>query len=205
MKISAIWALLKKRKTILIQKGIDTLWVGDGVAAYPIYTIPTLDKNIMQTLLDVGDDAWSSFTVSKQDFVSFDTGDNVIGERALRATGLLINWRGVALMPLTDGNELYYIQTRYLKPFNDFEPLFCFRRTDSLGGGYIAVKEGMLLRGVMMPYEFIRADEVEYLEALHDTYRLTKYMIDEHEKAEQAISELAQLGFDDEEDTDDDG
>lgn len=203
MKISAIWALLKKRKTILIQKGIDTLWVGDGVAAYPIYTIPTLDKNIMQTLLDVGDDAWSSFTVSEQDFVSFDTEDNVIGERELRATGLLINWRGVTLMPLTDGNELYYIQTRYLKPFNDFEPLFCFRRTGSLGGGYIAVKEDMLLRGVMMPYEFIRADEVEYLEALHDTYRLTKYMIDEHEKAEQAISELAQLGFDDEEEDDD--
>jgi len=204
MKISAIWALLKKRKTILIQKGIDTLWVGDGVAAYPIYTIPTLDKNIMQTLLDVGDDAWSSFTVSEQDFVSFDTKDNVLGERELRATGLMINWRGVALMPLTDGNELYYIQTRYLKPFNDFEPLFCFRRTGSLGGGYIAVKEGMLLRGVMMPYEFIRADEVKYLEALHDTYWLTKYMIDEHNKVAEVADELRNLSFeDDEEDTDD--
>lgn len=203
MKISAIWALLKKRKTILIQKGIDTLWVGDGVAAYPIYTIPTLDKNIMQTLLDVGDDAWSSFTVSEQDFVSFDTEDNVIGERELRVTGLLINWRGVTLMPLTDGNELYYIQTRYLKPFNDFEPLFCFRRTGSLGGGYIAVKEGMLLRGVMMPYELISADEENYLEALRETYDRTKYMMQEHEKVKQEIAELAQLSIDDEEDTDD--
>lgn len=199
MKISAIWALLKKRKTILIQKGIDTLWVGDGVAAYPIYTIPTLDKNIMQTLLDVGDDAWSSFTVSEQDFVSFDTKDNVLGERELRATGLMINWRGVALMPLTDGNELYYIQTRYLKPFNDFEPLFCFRRTGSLGGGYIAVKEGMLIRGVILPYELISADEENYLEALRETYDRTKYMMQEHEKVKQEIAELAQLSIDGEE------
>lgn len=205
MKISAIWALLKKRKTILIQRGKDTLWVGDGTAAYPIYTIPTLNKSIMQTLLDVGDDAWSSFTVSEQDSVSFDTEDNAIGERELRATGALINWRGVSLMPLTDGNELYYIQTRYLKPFNDFEPLFCLRRTSSLGSEYIAVKEGMLIRGVIMPYEFITADKENYLEALRETYDRTKYMMQEHEKVEKEIAELARLSLDDEEDGEDDG
>jgi hypothetical protein len=203
MKISAIWALLKKRKTILIQREADTIWVGDGVAAYPIYTIPTLNKSIMQTLLDVGDDAWSSFTVSEQDSVSFNTEDNEVGERELRVIGLLLSWRGVSLIPLTDGNELYYIRAQYLNPFNDFAPLFYFRRTGSLGGGYIVAKEGMLIRGVIMPYEFLTADEENYLEALHTTYERTKYMMQEHEKVEQAIAELAQLSLDDEEEEDD--
>ncbi|MBR3421530.1 MAG: hypothetical protein IKG98_05650 [Ruminococcus sp.] len=202
MKLSAIWALLKKRKTAVIQKSADTQWVGDGYAAYPIYVLPDLDNKTMQILLDVKDEAWESFNVRLSYAPPFCEEDFEIGEKEMRELDVTINYHGSELIPLTVGDEIYFIQAQYLKPFNDFEPLFFLRRNRA--SQLIAVKEGMLLRGVLAPYHFDGVGEELFVNALRDISVRAEHMYDEHNKVAEVADELRNLSFeDDEEDTDD--
>lgn len=201
MKLSAIWALLKKRKTAVIQKSIDTQWVGDGYATYPIYALPDLNKNTMQILLDVKDEAWESFNVRVENSVPFSEEDFAFGEKEMRELDVTINYHGSELIPLAVENEIYFVQAKYLKPFNDFEPLFFLRRNRA--SQLIAVKEGMLLRGVLAPYYFDAAGEELFVNVLRNISTRAEHMYEERNKLTEAVDELRNLNFDDEEDGED--
>lgn len=201
MKISAIWALLKKRKTAVIQKSADTQWVGDGYAAYPIYALPDLNNNTMQLLLDVKDEAWESFSVHVKKGTPFSEEDSEFGEKEMRELDITINYHGSELIPLAVGEEIYFVQSQYLKPFNDFEPLFFLR--GNRASQLIAVKEGMLLRGVIAPYYFDAAGEELFVNALRNITRRAAHMYVEHNSIAEAVDELRNLRFDDEEEADD--
>ena len=199
MKLSAIWSLLKQRKRVVVHKGEDAQWVGDGYASYPIYSLPELNEENIRILLDVKEDAWDKFTCGFYPDVPFAEFDNGLCDRELQPLGISIFFRGKALLPLTDGHTLYYIEEKYLKPFNDFGPLFSYRPHGGFDEGIILLKEGMLLRGVAAPYYPNELEGQELMEALRKVYFQTDTMLKEHIKPEQVGNADDQLSFEEDE------
>lgn len=196
MKLNAIWSLLKQRKRVSIQKGVDAQWIGDGFAAYPIYLFPTLNEAGIRTLLDVSEESWDKFTCEIREGLSFCEDDFRIGDKEMQELGITISFRGKELIPITDGLEIYYIPAKYLKPFKDFEPMFYLRKQEDFGDGLIVVREGMLIRGVIIPYEFPNTEAQELSAALQKTYVMTETMITEREIAEQADTAIGDFACD---------
>lgn len=196
MKLNAIWSLLKQRKRVSIQKSTDAQWIGDGFAAYPIYLFPTLNETGIRTLLDVSEESWDKFTYEIREGLSFYEDDFRIGDKEMQELGITISYRGKELIPITDGLEIYYIPAKYLKPFNGFEPMFYLRKQEGFGDGLIVVREGMLIRGVIIPYEFPNTEAQELSAALQKIYMMTEYMISKREKVEQGDTALRDFGVD---------
>lgn len=148
MKLSKIWALLKQRKKVIVMQGSDCQWIGDGYAAYPIYgNFPEITESTAQMLLDVGDKAWNNFSYEVKSIQPFDESDVVKGEIMLEPVQMSLIFMCEELIPLTAGDYIFYIPERHVKPFADCSCTFYYRPKDKL----IAVKEGMLLRGVINP------------------------------------------------------
>lgn len=198
MKLSAIWSLLKQRKRVVVHKGEDAQWVGDGYVSYPIYSLPELNEESIRILLDVKEDAWDKFTCGFYPGVPFMEEDNALCDRELQELGISISFRGKMLIPLTDGLTIYYVEGKYLKPFNDFAPIFCYRPREGFGEGLILLKEGMLLRGVVAPYYPSELEGQELLEALSKVYFRTDVMLKGHIRPEQAENTNDQLSFNEE-------
>ena len=191
MKLNSILSLLKQRKRVVIHNGDNAQWIGDGFASYPIYSLPYLSEESMQMLLGIDFEAWSKYTYDYIDRVPFSEEDFTADEITLSELEVEISYRGCDMILLSDGARVYYIEKKYLKPFNDFEPVFFYRSEKKM----IAVKEGMLLRGVIMPHYFADVSKKELLDELRKAYLMTDGMLKELAVMEQAEKIAEDLGF----------
>ena len=175
----------------MIHNGDNAQWIGDGFASYPIYSLPYLSEESMQMLLSVDFDAWSKYTYDYISKVPFSEEDFTSDEISLSELEVEISYRGCDMILLSDGARVYYIEKKYLKPFNDFEPVFLYRSEKKM----IAVKEGMLLRGMIMPHYFADVSKKELLDELRKAYLMTDGMLKELAVMEQAEKIAEDLGF----------
>lgn len=137
---------------------VETQWLGDGSAAYPLHGLPYLSEQELYRMFDVPE--------KKQDKVYFDHGalpealcvdDFCAGEQLAEDMDVTISYGGTVLLPLSYPGGLLYIQSRYLGPLEDQADLLqlYIRRTES-GARYVAAKTGMLLVGIVFPYVHLR-------------------------------------------------
>lgn len=170
MKLNRLWSLLKQRKAITIMQGEAAQWIGDGFACYPVYNLPQLTERVMQTLLDINDDTWDKFAFYGEDTVSFAEVDFDEKQIDLSPLTIELHYHGMNLMPLIGGGRIFFIHTKYLKPFDDMLLLsYAYRKE---GGGIIAVNEGLLLSAVIAPVN-MSGDKV-FEETLYKLYDLAK-------------------------------
>lgn len=175
MKLNKLFALMKQRKRIVVAQGKTAQWVGDGYSLYPIYNLPKLTERTMQTLLDVSDDAWDKFTFEEHQVLYVSEEDFDEGQTDLTPLKITIHWKGGDFIPLVGDGRIYYIPLKYLKPFADDGLLsYSFRNKARAGNGVIAVNEGLLLSGIIVP-EVI--DDPLYTETLYRIYDLTKRQV----------------------------
>lgn len=157
MKLNAIGSILKAQKSIYICEGAACQWLGDGVALYAVYNLPRLTRENVFTLFDIAEDNRGKFYFHERElptiynFNDDDSTEELIGERSL----FTIVFNGRNLMPLKTSQGMLYIDKKYLKPFADLPDGFelCTRTTES-GEVYIAVKAGLFILGIIMPYYF---------------------------------------------------
>ena len=170
MKLNRLWSLLKQRKAITIMQGETAQWIGDGFACYPVYNLPRLTERVMQTLLDINDDTWDKFAFYEDNTVSFEEVDFDEEQIDLSPLAVELHYHGMDLMPLVGGGKILFIQTKYLKPFENTLLLsYAYRKKD---GGVIAINEGLLLSAVIAPVDMSRDKAFE--ETLYKLYDLTK-------------------------------
>ena len=90
--------------------------------------------------------------------------DTVDAENALEFGNISIYARGRVLRPLKTSLGVIYINEKYLKPFSDAENgVQLYERYTPGGEVYIAVKEGFLLTGIILPYDIINYIFESYL------------------------------------------
>lgn len=147
---------------------VDTQWLGDGCAAYPLHGLPYLSEQELYRMFDVPE--------KKQDKVYFDhetlptalcVDDFCEGELEAEDMGVTISWGGAVLLPLRYPGGMLYIQSRYLGPLEDQADLLqLYVRRSPSGGRYVAAKTGMLLVGIIFPYGHLRESFVERLDEI---------------------------------------
>ena len=171
MKIKQIESILKSSKTIIISKTDSCLWLSNGYAYYPIHNIPKLTKENIFTMFDIPEDKRNKFYCDERglpDDLNFDDYD--ISEEMLTQSKMSIDTPHGSFVPLITNRDILFTKKEYLKPFRDMEQVELYLRQTHSGHGYIAVKNGMILVGVIIPYKL--ADE-NFLKSLYTIYELS--------------------------------
>lgn len=117
----------------------------------------------------------------------FSTEDNVIDEIMLTHCGMMINYRGHELIPLTSEAKIYYIQLGYVKPFGSNDDISFYLRRLENGGECIAVKKGFFLMGIIAPYDVVTD---EFISTLNKIYGMSMDVMSEKRESDRQKIEL---------------
>ncbi len=76
---------------------------------------------------------------------------------------------GTTIVPIKTERGLKFIDNRYLMPFADINrnDLFITLRIGTDGTEYFAIKQGLLLVGIIMPYDVVNKNFVDKLRQLY--------------------------------------
>ncbi len=190
MKLNAIQQICKGAKRIVLYTSPEKTaqWISDGGAFYPLYNLPRMgDENIF-TLFDIPEKKRDKIRLEQHtnlpeilNFADRDMGENLLDQGKL---SLCVNGR--TMISLHTSLGAVYINAKYLVPFKDIENgVQLYERNTPSGAVYIAVKEGFLLTGIILPYDIVTQDFIKELESLH---RLT-VLAEENRKVLCSISE----------------
>lgn len=174
MKIKTLAALCRKNKAFCLydsqtESGEDGgQWLGDGRAAYPIAGLPYLEEESIYTLFDITDKQQSKILFRHEPLpggINFEDVDPA--EQPLEREKLSLAVDGKILEPLQTRRGVVFIDAAYLSPLADAaDMLELYERRTEAGGTYIAAKLGLLLVGIIFPYDLIREEFVEKVETL---------------------------------------
>lgn len=183
MKIKKIGALCTKRKYMCIYEHTDSVgnvvqWLGDGMAFYPMYGLPRLDKSQLFTMFDVAEKDENNYLYRCEpvpEGITFADYDANEGETQPFLLGL--HYGGIALQPYITHEGVTIIQQKYLAPLADEqENLEIYQRITAKGTTYLVAKAGMCIRGLFWPETALSTSVVANIELLADgCYRTLTY------------------------------
>lgn len=173
MKINTIQQICKAAKRIeLFSAPSSTVqWISDGGAFYPLYNLPTMKEENVFALFDIPESKQNKIRFEHKfklpEAISFT--DTTETENPLELGTISICARGRALSPLKTSLGIIYINQKYLKPFSDAENgVQLYERYTPDGEIYIAVKEGFLLTGIILPYDIVTKEFVDELKTIYE-------------------------------------
>lgn len=129
MKLKDIAKLCAKTHSIGISELRGTQWLGNGNAAYPVFSLPPLDEDTAPAVLD------------------FDEALTAVLLRFLYKGETLDAWQ-------TESGRIVLVDPTYTKPYFADEssvPVLYLRRANR--GDYIVGKSGMFVTAIIMPRE----------------------------------------------------
>lgn len=141
-------------------------WVSDGYAIYPLYTLPEFTPENLAEMYGI--------TKKKQKEMSFKTirnfpeslnfADMVKNEEMLLSYGFTFTSAGEVIEPFsTESGMPYFVNTDHLTPFADMQDIDLYLRFSETGSPYIAVKQGMLLHGIILPIMLLKENFITKL------------------------------------------
>ena len=172
----------------------EVQWLSCGYACYPLYEIPKLGEDEFFTIFD--------FTPKQREETLFEltdhpgaisTADFYVGEELCERLTPNIPFGSRLLFPFSTLGGIKFLDSEYLSPLADeIKSLEVYERTPEKGETYFAVKVGMSLRAIIMPFNALNKPFVDNIEKI---YSLCKRSL-RNKEAEEA----SQIGaFDGEE------
>lgn len=159
-------------KSIQVRHGQDAQWIGDSSSLYPVGGLPPLNERAIQTILGIDDDKWDKYDFEDHLTMILSEEDVMEGMIQLEPLDITVYWKGREVMPLIGNGKVYYIQVKYLKPYDDETLLTYYLRNDpAVASPIIGIQEGLCLAGLVMP---IKMDDKVFCETLYRVYELTK-------------------------------
>lgn len=171
MKLKKVGALCNSVNIYRLHDKVDSTgeivqWLGDGNATYPLLGLPYMNEESLYRMFDV--------TEKKQDKAYFtheampealDVDDVSKTDQVAEDMGITISYGGTVLLPLSYTGGILYIQSKYLGPMEDqADFLQLYVRRNESGGRYVVAKTGMLIAGVIYPYNAMQEGFVSRLE-----------------------------------------
>lgn len=177
MKINAIVQLCKAAKRILLfyDADRDVQWIGDGNAYYPLYSVPLLEEDSVFVFFDIPNKKREKVNLEYKEGLptGVDFADRTEDEHPVEMAAMSVCAHGRVLLPVRTSFGCIYINEKYLKPFSDCEKgVQLYERHTASGAVYIVAKEGLLLKGVILPYYNITESFVEELKELWEHSRI---------------------------------
>ena len=174
MKFKKIIDLCKKSKRFLFFNLPNMQWLTDGHAIYPLEGLPYLDSDYICRMFDINDSQKNKiFFDSKSalpDNLNFNDTDPT--ESVTDIDDMCIIYGGTTIIPLKTERGLKFIDNRFLMPFADINrnDLYITLRIGTDGTEYFAVKQGLLLQGIVLPYDVVNEN---FVDKLNELYRLS--------------------------------
>lgn len=190
MKIKKIIDLCKKRKRFFLfyDKANNIQWLSDNRAIYPLFNTPMLNNDYICNMYDITDSQKDKifFKSEKELPTHFNFNDTDETETQTKINDAMsIIYSGKILLPVETERGLKFIENQYLLPFADINKndLSLTLRITQNGQEYFAVKEGLLLYGLISPDEVINDDFVNQLNHL---YKLSELCLENQQEKEKA-------------------
>ena len=163
-------------------------WLGTSGAIYPLQHMPQLNENNIFTAFDI--------TAKQADKILFlraalpttvDFRDVAECENALETADIEIGFGGTLLLPLHTSQGIRFIDKAYLRPLADCDEdmLMFYERQTKDGELYIAVKVGMILAAVIVPFDVVNEKFVEKLREITKDCAITL----SHKKAKERFEQ----------------
>lgn len=154
MKLRAVGSIINQGKQLVLYDEGKRQWIGTGSAVYLLPEgLSQMTEKQACTVLDIPEDKAASWLIIRKDMPeSYDTADEGDEELTIFDPGKVISTGGVTLMPLTsETGKTYFLQTKFLKPLTDKDPVIALRYTPR-GQPYMVAKAGMFAEAILMPW-----------------------------------------------------
>lgn len=175
MEIKKIINFCKKSGNLGIYENEGKQWITDGYALYPLFNLPLFDEETICAAYDISAKKAGKMRITFNIKLPaiFDYRDDVEGETECKRGAPLFN----GLVPITTTHGIEFIESKYLSPFTDADDnmIFIYERTTANGTTYFAVKDGLMLVGILMPYDCINEDFVKNIKTLYEQCEITLY------------------------------
>ena len=135
--------------------GVMQQWITNGFAAWPLCGLPQLDEAHLPVVFDLTDKQVENMIFRHDNAPeTIDFADAIAGEALASAAPVRIRWGDGVLQPVTAGGRTWMLDTDYLAPvtaeYDDFD--YYLRHTPD-GRPYFALKNGLLIVGIVMPMD----------------------------------------------------
>ena len=158
MLIKKIISLCKESKMLIsmITQSGNLMWISNGCAAYPAYSIPVMNPEEILQMHDIPEDKSLSYYLEESSLTF--SPDLPYGEAyVLEGMPIQIEVLGVSYQPfiLPMTNRIYYIDTAYFAPFADSttEKRYFLNRSAVTGNPLIMVFAGLTPLAAISPAE----------------------------------------------------
>lgn len=168
MKIKKSVDLCKKRGCfyLFVPEGGEQ-WISDGVGCYPLGDVPLLNVDTLCTIFDIPDKAREKMVLRDDVIPPGFCFDDVADNESLCEQGPLVLGDGKnGVIPYKTSQGIQFINRKYMEPLEDSGDIAVYERMSPGGTLYFAVKRGMLLVALIMPYDMINEPFVESLKDL---------------------------------------
>lgn len=147
-------------------------YISNGFAAYPLDGMPYLQEKHLATVLDLSEKQAETMVLRMDESPEeIDFRDGAEGEVMAEPAEVGIVWNERPLLPLGVRGTTYFINCDYLKPITaEYKHTELWYRKTPEGTPYFAVKEGLMLVGIVMPLKDMEPVAKE-LRAIGDGYR----------------------------------
>ena len=162
MKIKKIAVLCSRAGTFRLYnkmdgEGVITQWLGTGNALYPLNGLPLLDEESLCAMFDIPEKKREKLVILCEDMSEIiDVADKDPKETLLEEKEMTIGYNGMQMIPLRTKDGIIFIGEQFLEPLADeIDFLNLYERKTPKGVSYVAVKAGMMLRGIIAPYDVV--------------------------------------------------
>lgn len=162
MNFSKIISLCKESNMMILyddeEKGMQ--WISDGSSVYPMLGTVELDFISLCNVCKISESKQKSMTVREHEKLpasvfSFD--DNITTENKILRLPYTINMKSITAVPFETSQGVIFIDKDCLAPFSDYSELnlLYYERFTPDNRQYLAVKNGLMLIGIIQPLNII--------------------------------------------------
>ncbi len=167
MKVGKIIKLCKDRRQVQTTIYDGTQWIGNGSGIYPLYRAPVFGKDELCYAYDISDKQSSEIMYRElPEFKGFCLDDYEKSESEAERLPVTITKMGYTLVPYKTEEGIYFIDKKYLAPFDDEDEVSLYKRNRTDGAVYFVAKAGFVIMGIIMPVDIITNDFVKELQEL---------------------------------------
>ena len=164
MKIKRIIDLCKKSGSCTLCQQGELQWISDGYSMYPMFELPTFDQISLFNTYDFTEKQKDKIIYRHENHmpeeICFD--DISTEETMAEPLRIWIQTGDRELIPYKTTEGIKFVDSRYLDPLRDSDQgyLELYERHNK-NGIYFAAKIGMILSGIILPYDAISKEFVD--------------------------------------------
>lgn len=174
MKIKKIVDMCRREgmvKILVDDSGVQ--WLSNGYACYPLHDVPTLTEDQFYTIFDFSPKQRKETVFTRTEFPA-SICNNDIHPTDLHCDRLKQNipFGSRLLVPFSTPSGIKFFDEEYLSPLvGETDKVEVFERISKDGDPYFAVKVGMFLRAIIMPFNAINKS---FVDNIGEIYSLCK-------------------------------